>query len=521
MDEEKYIDIKIETDFYDELGRMNVTVENAFKEFIDNSTTSFEDHRSELEQMGETKCKVHIRWDDDQIIIQDNAYGMNREEFGRAFKLNKKADFYSENSRSQYGLGLKYAAASLGEKCTIWSTALNSNMMYVATMDRKELKKTKAEQIPLKIEYADESKHGTKIVIEGLYQTFSQFVSGKRSQKLEKLRKELASVYLKDLKMNKLELVINDDPVRYTPPEYFRRPDTGAQVFEMFYDTFIFNGKEYSYTGKVGMLREGSFLGSTGLVIMQKDRGILTNYMPQALFGQSGSFKRLRVYGEIELKGDNWVVSFTKNGLKWSDNGLEDAFIESILSQEKVKKNVFDYADKYRKKEENVNMQSLRKMNLEGTFSSVDDNKTSNKKGGTKVFNAPTSKINVNKPDTIDNTEGQSKAPSMITKDEYVLPVSYGDNSYNFHIIPTDNAVMESKLFELKKNPTSDSDYDLYVNVRVPMFKNYTKPGEKEVLTKTAIALAVAQLSSVEIGINQKDVAIFINLINEVFNNCR
>ena len=71
------VNISIGTDFYKTLQRTDIPLEGAFREMIDNSTTSFMDHKEELKDIGEDKCKVTIEWDDDEMVIQDNAYGMN------------------------------------------------------------------------------------------------------------------------------------------------------------------------------------------------------------------------------------------------------------------------------------------------------------------------------------------------------------------------------------------------------------------------------------------------------------
>ena len=58
--------------------------------------------------------------------------------------------------------------------------------------------------------------------------------------------------------------------------------------------------------------------GANGLVLMRRGRVIVgggdERYFPTVIFGQSGSFRYRRLFGEIELEG--FEVSFNKNGFR-------------------------------------------------------------------------------------------------------------------------------------------------------------------------------------------------------------
>lgn len=519
----KKVSIKIDTGFYKEIGRSNTKVDNAFKEFIDNSTTSFEDHRAELLQMREDRCKVQIKWDDEKIEIIDNAFGMTEEEFGRALRLNAKADSYSAISRGQYGMGLKYAASSLGDEYTIESTALGKTEMYKATMDMDELVKTHPDEIDMTISYADISKHGTRITIKKLHQGFSSFNTGKKSQKLDQLIKQLSLYYTNDIKMNRLELVINDRKVNQYLPEYYIDKNTGLEKIVPFSNEFVYEGKIYAYNGFVGMLNEGSTKGGTGFNMMQKDRGIVVDYMPPELFGQGNDYRRQRVYGEIKLEGDNWIVSFTKSQIKWSDNGLEDAFIDSVKQLKEVMA-IFDFAQKFRKKSENINDKDVQKMDLVDTFSGKKESEKPSKpeskpkeetKKPTETSPQPVVPVKEEKkPDVIKPaTESNTKE-----ENDEALKVTIDDKVYRFHIIPSDENDMNTKLYKLAKCGDEEDEYNIYINVRMPMFKKYNKNSEKELITKIAISLAITQLSAKSIGLKSTQSQLFIDKFNEILN---
>ena len=85
MDNTFDINVKVGTNMYSKIGNINTEVENAYKEFIDNSTTSFEDHRKELEQVGEKNCKVSVEWDDEKVVVIDD--GLMEVEVNRSTTL--------------------------------------------------------------------------------------------------------------------------------------------------------------------------------------------------------------------------------------------------------------------------------------------------------------------------------------------------------------------------------------------------------------------------------------------------
>ena len=76
-----------------------------------------------LNSIGIDKCYIKITIDESRIIIEDSSFGMDHEGFRRALRLSKRSDNYYEGSLGQFGMGLKYAAISLGDEYTIETTA--------------------------------------------------------------------------------------------------------------------------------------------------------------------------------------------------------------------------------------------------------------------------------------------------------------------------------------------------------------------------------------------------------------
>src|SRR5574344_1998265 len=106
----RMVDISIGTSFYSVLSRVRQKLERVFSEFIDNSLQSYLEHQDILDRVSNPgKCKVNIEWDNKKIVITDNAFGMNFDDFSRALKLNTPKEQYAKNSLGKYGMGLKYA----------------------------------------------------------------------------------------------------------------------------------------------------------------------------------------------------------------------------------------------------------------------------------------------------------------------------------------------------------------------------------------------------------------------------
>src|SRR5688500_15235009 len=113
----------------------------AFAEFIDNSTQSYRNNHSELNNWYEQDggmLTVQIAYLNSNrkqkglIEIKDNAFGMNREDLQNAMTLGKKP--LIANERSKYGLGLKTAAFWFGNRWSVATTQKGSTEMLTVSV---------------------------------------------------------------------------------------------------------------------------------------------------------------------------------------------------------------------------------------------------------------------------------------------------------------------------------------------------------------------------------------------------
>ena len=96
----RQIDVNIEvgTGIIKAFERIDIENHQIFSEFIDNSFQSFRDNIEVLvDELHVRKCEVKIEWTNDEIVITDNAFGMDEEAFGRALRLNAPAKSYAKD----------------------------------------------------------------------------------------------------------------------------------------------------------------------------------------------------------------------------------------------------------------------------------------------------------------------------------------------------------------------------------------------------------------------------------------
>lgn len=522
MGNQRKADVTVGTGIMEAFTRMPVETEQLLREFIDNSTTSYFDHRECLNKVVETeRCVITIDWDDSQIEIKDNAYGMNEEEFKRALKPNARAKNYSEESRGQYGLGLKYAALNLGSWYSIETTAYGSNELYYAEIDLEELKKN-IETIDYKVNEAPKDQHYTKITIKQLDRTIKDPPAKRtpKQTKENKLRTALSYIYRNDIINLNLDLYLNNKKIVYVEPEY-KQKDNGGEWFTTFDDTFEFAGKTYAYHGWAAILAKAS-VSNAGFMLLQKDRAIQLNYRPEDLFGKSNDFRYQRVIGEVSLDGNSWVVTFQKNAVKWDDFGLEDKFIQSLKDNTSLTE-IFTYAKKHRNKDENVTAKQLEGFNLGSELKSTSITKTSPKP---VMVSAPKEIKKSETPMPVTTWVGNTPKPlvqpvqpiqtTVLPKTGIDIPIEYLGKKYSFEVIPTGDWEKDAPWIKINAKDADKNSYRIILNARVKAFDDYNDAKAKKLITKIAVCVALCQLSSKRRGLSTTDSQKFIDELNDI-----
>ena len=165
------INIRPTTSVYATYKNIRYDPWTAIAEFVDNSTQSYYDNVQRLEA---TKywdgLEVDIEYkkdktSGDRLVIRDNAFGMDFNDFQRAIILDSPP---RKQSRSEFGMGLKTAACWFGKCWSVESVALGSGIKYKTTVDVEALSKYKNEEITVEEIPCSPKEHGTGITIWNL-----------------------------------------------------------------------------------------------------------------------------------------------------------------------------------------------------------------------------------------------------------------------------------------------------------------------------------------------------------------
>jgi hypothetical protein len=287
----------------------------AFAEFVDNSTQSYLDFKSNLDSVFDAtgeKLTISIEYNksEDKIIIEDNSIGMNEEDLVRAFKVGQPP--LNPNGRSKYGLGMKTAACWFGDNWKITTKKLGCENAFEIEIDVDSIAKQIGDvDLNPKILPAKKEEHYTILSITNLNRKFI-------GKTLWKIRDFLSSIYRFDLadgviiKWNGATLVWHG----YEDELYVTTDGIKAKK------TFAFNINNKPVEGWVGVLGRGfASRKKAGFSIIQNKRVIQNGFKPSSLFGDQedggNDLVNQRLTGELFL--DKFSVSHTKDKIIWED----------------------------------------------------------------------------------------------------------------------------------------------------------------------------------------------------------
>jgi hypothetical protein len=320
--EQLELDIQPESDIYGTYRRLDYSPWTAIAELVDNATGNYFSHRKKLEKesSGAPHLEVDVWYDRNEhtLTVTDNAHGMDEEEFMRAIQLAKPPKVVG---RSEFGMGLKTSSCWMGPRWSVTSKQLGSPLEFSAHIDIAVLRKEKPRSILFdKRGGLQLGTHYTTVKIEGLNEYGRNFAG----RTLGKIKRELGSMYRRDIASGDIQITFNGDPVSWSSPK-FKEEDGVSWVKEISVE-----GGGKSVTGwislfEVGKASEAGFhLFRQGRLIHGgKDKG----WKPHEIFKAPNSFMSQRLYGELDF--DEWDISHTKNKIDFS--GDETTLIEALL----------------------------------------------------------------------------------------------------------------------------------------------------------------------------------------------
>ena len=335
-------------------SRLNYKPWYAIAEFVDNSTQSFYSHESELSRAGINSITIHINYnfETNVLVIQDDAFGMEIEDFARAVKVDSPPE--ANSGRNEFGMGLKTAASWFGNSWSVESTQFGSTNKYYTEIDIKKLRDQKLNSIDIISVDCDPHEHGTTITISDVTKKIdASRTKGKIIQLLE-------SMYRRDLNSGKINIWFNDVLLHFD--EYkclsFRGTTWRKEVdFDFTHDNTV-----HHVSGFVGILANGGF-GRAGFALFRRGRVVIggeeQNYKPFRIFQQAQSTIAHKLFGEFDL--EDFPVNQAKDGFVW-DDGLEDAFLDELKAKIQEYINIARMTNKERAKEDEFSEETSSKV---------------------------------------------------------------------------------------------------------------------------------------------------------------
>ena len=505
------INIRPTTSVYATYKNIKYDPWTAIAEFVDNSTQSYYDNKQKLE---ETKywngLDVDIEYGDAgdglgiKLVIKDNAYGMDFRDFQRAIVLDSPP---KKPTRSEFGMGLKTAACWFGTKWTVESTALGSDVKYIATVDVEQLHKYKNEEIEVIEQTCSPKEHGTIITIVNLNRTLS-------GRQIGKTKDQLRGMYRVDLRTKEINISYNGEQLIYVDPPILTEelPNGDKKIWkENIEFTLDHNGKEYHVDGFMALLEKGSTSGA-GFTLLRRGRVIIGGYencyRPEEVFKKSNSFTYQRLIGELNM--DDWPVTQTKDAFDWY-GGLEDELIDKLTE---ITEEYRDKAEKYRKGGEKVDIEPV-----------IDDLVDSYSEAGI-IENVEVTPISEEANEVIEESSKEEYTPEangdiIINGNESgkAIKFTHMEREYLFNFILKKNNP-DSKWLNI--TPTEkENEYVIEWNIRHPFFKPYIDDSQfLLIMQQFTFALALSEIEARRINTDGKiDASVIRMKMNDILKN--
>ncbi len=458
------LNIQPQTNIYALFSRLNYQEWYALAEFVDNSTASYYAHIADLESTHFDKLTIDINYDPttDTITIEDNAYGMELDDFKRAILLGNAP---KQKSRNEFGYGLKTAATWFGNHWTVKSTQLNSDKCYEATIDIDELVSAKKNDTDIIVSPAKLNDHYTKITISKL----------NRKLNTAKIKKNIVNVlnnmYRRDLKSGKIEIIYNGITLSFGdfPILHFRDKDWKKEISI----NFDFEGKRYNATGFVGIMEPGGY-EKTGFALFRNNRAIICNYKPSEIFGSQAQTQiSLKLFGELDM--DDFEVNQAKDGFSWSRD-LEEKFINHLKAA------IPEYIEvaKMSKKEREAEEKPVEIKSVPSKPTENDDN--GNNDAGDEEPPLPT-QIQINTPSSIPPAQIESKPANSSEPTKFFFEVEGAKYS-----VLWDHTGTKKFLYEFKTDTN-----ELIINLNHDYIKTIQTDVTKKAMSRILLCYVLSE----------------------------
>ncbi len=347
MDQGSKVSIRPGVSILSVLRHLNYTYWFALAEFIDNAIQSHIANQGAIEKTDGSKKPLVVSItinpeDGGEIIVRDNASGIARKDFSRAFR---PAAIPPDNTGlSEFGMGMKSAACWCAKLWRVKTKHFDDEMESVIDFDVPEIVDKGIESVDVVSYPAVASSHYTEIKLTQLHKI-------PRAGAIARIREYLTSIYRTFLRSGLLRLEFHSEPLNYietvvlTAP-FYRTPSATALQWRKDIDFDFGSGLKVS---GFAALRARASTSKAGFVLFRRGRviqgGADDGYRPEDIFGKSNSYTYQRLFGELYLEG--FAVSHTKDGFQWDEN--EEPFIDLLIEHlESGDKDLLAQAEGYR-----------------------------------------------------------------------------------------------------------------------------------------------------------------------------
>ena len=324
------VDISPSVSILGVLSHLNYEPWYALSEYVDNAIQSSLANKETLDKADESHfLSVNIDIDTDgegRIVVEDNAAGIARDDFSRAFKA---ADVPPDRTGlSEFGMGMKSASIWFARRWSVETSSLGDSQMHTISFDMEEVLKGNSSELRVNSETADIDAHFTRITLSHL----NQFPRGRT---LGKIRDHMRDIYRVFLRSGQLRLTVAGERMAFREATVLsaadaRYPNSSSVTWRKDISFDLPDGVEVR---GFGALREEGSTKDAGFSLFRRNRSIIgsgdTPYRPSVIFGGGNSYKSQRLFGELHI--DGLPVSHTKDGFQWGDH--EELFHELLRQQ--------------------------------------------------------------------------------------------------------------------------------------------------------------------------------------------
>ncbi|NLR82903.1 ATP-binding protein [Chitinophaga eiseniae] len=291
----------------------------ALAEFIDNAIDSYLKNENRIKEIEgknfQLEVKIEINESENRITIRDNAGGISKTDYARAFRA---AEVPPDNSGlSEFGMGMKSAACWFADNWCVTTTALGEDNVKKVVFDMKKIFEDKLEELEVEIKTCDTNHHYTTVELYNVNRMPRRKGVAKVKDHLRGIYREFIRKGILKLTLNGEELTFNDPNVLYVPKQ--DEPSGEPILWRKEIDFDIEEG--LSVHGFVA-IREKASTAEAGFALFRRGRVIEGSFdegfRPDFIFGAPNSYRYQRVFGELHL--DGFSVNFTKKGIQWDEN---------------------------------------------------------------------------------------------------------------------------------------------------------------------------------------------------------